>query len=116
MHALHRTDDIVNLGVVRFSIFALRHKLAQVDGIARWQLRVTRHDFKPKAVLVVEPAEGRGNGQLMKEILSAALQWEPIRLGCDHSLIARPEVRLMDSLQEGRTSSGQLRHLTYEDM
>jgi phenylacetate-CoA ligase len=115
---LHRSDDIVNLGLVRFSIYELKAKLeaiAQHAEIARWQLRVTREQRKPKAVLLVEPS-GQGDAQaLVKQIRDRMDELKGFRQAWQNGLISEPEVRLVERIEEQRTSSGKIKLAIYED-
>lgn len=112
---LHRADDIVNLGVIRFSIFELQAKLAEVAEIGKWQLRITREDYKPKAVLLVESAGKIEEGRLIAEIRDKMFELEVLRLGYDNKLIAEPAIQLVERLEEKRTSTGKLRLAIYEE-
>jgi len=115
---LYRSDDMVSLGLIRFSIYLLKDKLEEVGEhgeIAKWQLRVTREGTKPKAVLVVEP-----RGQVDKEAFAQELadkldEMEGLRQAWQNNLVARPEVRLVDELEEQRSTLGKVKLLIYED-
>ena len=115
---LHRSDDIVNLGLVRFSIYLLKEKLAEVGvhgQIANWQLRITRQDYKPKALLLVEPAGEVATEALVKEIADKIDEIDGVRQAWENGLIAQPEVRLVEELVEERTATGKVKLAIYED-
>jgi phenylacetate-CoA ligase len=115
---LYRSDDMVSLGLIRFSIYLLKDKLEEVGQhgeIAKWQLRVTREGTKPKAVLVVEP-RGRVDKEAFAQELADKLdEMEGMRQAWENNLIARPEVRLVDELEEHRSTLGKVKLLIYED-
>ena len=115
---LHRSDDIVNLGLIRFSIYQLKQKLEEVEEhgqVAKWQLRVTRENHKPKAVLIVEPTGEVETAALVKEIADKLDELEGVRQAWENGLIAQPEVRLIEELVEIRTATGKVQLAIYED-
>ncbi|MEI6510031.1 MAG: GH3 auxin-responsive promoter family protein [bacterium] len=114
IRVLHRTDDIVNLGLVRFSIFELQKRLSVLPGLGRWQLWIERQDYKPKAILKVEETESRQDSQVLKEqVLQEFLSLDAVKLGLDNHLIAEPEVQIVAAIEERRTQSGKLRMVVY---
>ncbi len=115
---LYRSDDMVSLGLIRFSIYLLKDKLEEVGThgeIAKWQLRVTREGTKPKAVLVVEPRGKVDKEAFAKELADKLDEMEGMRQAWENNLIARPEVRLVDELEERRSTLGKVKLLIYED-
>ena len=115
---LHRSDDIVNLGLVRFSTYLLKEKLGEVGAhghIGKWQLRVTRKDYKPKVILLAEPLGEVEPDLLVEEIAGKLDELEGVRQAWENGLIARPEVRLVKELVEERTATGKLKLAIYED-
>lgn len=118
IRVLHRSDDIVNLGIVRFSLLAVGEQLGAVrhwGRVADWQLRVGREGYKAKLTVVV-----RGEGVIDPKGLAAevrqALEDIPaLKAGLANQLVAEPEVRIDEDLVGKRTSSGKLRRLIYEE-
>ncbi len=117
IRVLHRADDIVNLGIVRFSLLAVGEALARLrehGRVADWQLRVTRKGYKPK-LIVIAHATGVSVPELMAEDIRQALESIPtLREGLKANVVLEPEVRLDDRLAQQRTGGGKLRRLIYE--
>jgi hypothetical protein len=116
----HRIDDIVNMGLVRFSAYQLKEKLEEVGThgqVARWQLRLTRENHKAKAVLLAQP---RGKiadpGAFVKELEEKMDELRGVKQSWESGLIAKPEARLVDEVVEKRTMSGKIRYAIYEDV
>ena len=116
---LYRSDDMVTLGLVRFSIYGLKDKLEEVGEhghIAKWQLRASREGVKAKAVLVVQPGDDVADRDAFaKEIAGKVDELEGVRQAWENGLIAQPEVRLVDELIEVRNTLGKVKLLIYEE-
>lgn len=117
LRVLHRADDIVNLGIVRFSlehIAAMLGKVRTHGCVADWQLRVTRAGYKPHLVARVR-GEGIDDEKLFAaEVRSALLQVRALAEGLANQLVAAPEIQLDPHLSTIRTASGKVRRLVYE--
>src|SRR3989304_5147224 len=50
-----RRDDLVNLGLIRFSTAELDQRLGALGGVGAWQLRIVRRGYKPQPVLYLVP-------------------------------------------------------------
>ena len=118
IRVFRRTDDVINLGLIRFSIYLLKGKLEEVrvhGRIARWQARITRVNYKPKVLLLVQPAGGVAPDAFTQEIADKMDEIEGVRQAWENGLIARPEVRLVDEVVEQRTATGKVRLAIYDD-
>ena len=116
---LYRSDDIVNMGLIRFSIYLLKQKLDEVGvhgRLAKWQLRITREGVKPKALLLVEPQGEVAEEAFVKEIADKIDVLEGVRQAWENGLIAQPEVRLVEEVVEERTTLGKVKLAIYEDV
>ena len=115
---LYRSDDMVSLGLIRFSIYLLKEKLEEVGvhgKIAKWQLRVTREGTKPKAVVLVEPAGEVVPEDFAQEIADKLDEMEGMRQAWQHGLVAKPEVQLVEHLVEQRSTLGKVKLLIYDE-
>ncbi len=113
----HRSDDIVNLGLVRFSIYELKEKLeavAEHGQVAKWQLRITRVNSKPKAIVLVQPVAKVAAEPLIREIKDKIDELTGVRQAWQNGMIAEPEVRLVDQVEEQRTATGKIKLAVYE--
>lgn len=116
---LCRSDDIVNMGLIRFSIYLLKQKLDEVGvhgQVGKWQLRITREGVKPKALLLVEPQGEVAVEAFVKEIADKIDELEGVRQAWENGLIAQPEVRLVEAVVEERTTLGKVKLAIYEDV
>ncbi len=114
----HRSDDVINLGLIRFSIYLLKDKLEEVGmhgRIARWQARITRENHRPKVLLLVQPAGAVVATAFVQEIADRIDDIEGVRQAWENGLIAQPEVRLIEELVEMRTATGKVQLAIYED-
>ena len=120
INVLHRSDDIVNLGLIRFSIYELKRKLeeekAEHGQVAKWQLRLTRENYKPKAVLLVEPIGEVDERAFAQEVKDKLGDIGGIRQSWQSNLIAEPEIQVVQELREVRTATGKVQLAIYEDV
>jgi len=118
IRVLHRADDIVNLGIIRFSLVALGEQLAKVQArgrVADWQLRVGRDGYKARLSVIIR-AEGVSDDRgLVAEVRQALDGIPALKEGIANRLVAEPEIRIDDGLAGERTASGKLRRLIYEE-
>ena len=117
LRVLHRADDIVNLGIVRFSLVQLGELLAQpgpAGVVADWQIHVTRTGYKPWLVLLVRPSAPVDEDAFLTQVRAALLELKPVREGLASGVIAQPEIRLAEDLVPQRSSSGKVRRLIYD--
>ena len=114
---LHRCDDVVNLGLIRFSTSLLQAKLAAVSKsgcILRWRLRLTREGIRPKMRLEVNPARMDSAAALRQEILEHLDEIEGVAQGRKNGLIAEPEIRFVEAIGNDRGQSGKDRLVLYD--
>lgn len=115
---LHRSDDLINLGLIRFSIYGIKEKmdrLEQSGQITGWQLRITRDHVKPKALILVAPGADSERSVLIKTVRDMFDDIEGVTEAAANGLIAVPEVRLVDRVEQERTASGKIRMAVYEE-
>ncbi|MCX6555411.1 MAG: GH3 auxin-responsive promoter family protein [Candidatus Aminicenantes bacterium] len=114
---LHRSDDIISLGLIRFSIYLLKSKLEAVSingRIGQWRLRLTREGVKPKMLLEVRSERPAAEAALRREILERIDEIEGVRQARENGLIAAPEIRFVEEISDTRGQSGKDRLVTYE--
>jgi len=118
IRVLHRADDIVNLGVIRFSLLAVGEQLAKVQRcgrVADWQLRVGRAGYKARLTVVVRAEGASDTTGLAAEVRQALDGIAALKEGLTNHLVAEPEIRVEAGLVGERTASGKLRRLIYEE-
>jgi phenylacetate-CoA ligase len=114
---LHRCDDIINLGLVRFSIFLLKSKLEAVTKngrIGQWRLRLTREGVKPKMLLEIKAAQMDATDAFRQEIRERIDEIEGVAQARKNGLIADPEVRFVEDIHDDRGQSGKDKLVVYE--
>ena len=115
---LQRSDDLVNLGVIRIGTFELKEKLDGISSpaaVARWQLRVGRQGYKPLLRILVRPAAAVDEAEMVAAVKAAMDQLKVLRAGVENGLICEPVVELVPDLEDRVSTSGKFRPLVYED-
>jgi phenylacetate-CoA ligase len=109
-----RRDDLVNLGVIRFSTVELETRLQALAGpasLSSWQLHVTRDGYKPRPTLLVVPAPGADPRRVEDDARGALLSIDVLRAGVEHGIVLNPTIRVVDRLDDERTWSGKPRRV-----
>ena len=118
INILQRSDDLVNLGVIRFSTFVIKDILdgiSQPSKIKQWQLRVGREKYKPTLTVIIRPETTCDEGDLIDRVSSGLDQIEMLKTGWENELIYKPRVIIDPDLGDRLSSSGKFRPLVYED-
>jgi phenylacetate-CoA ligase len=118
INILQRSDDLVNLGVIRFSTFAIKEeleKIKQPSAISKWQLRVSRIEYKPLLTVLIKPEKTINQKQMVEEVHNALMNIEALQLGTENELIHNPKIAIDYDLDTRQSSSGKFRPLVYED-
>jgi phenylacetate-CoA ligase len=117
VHILHRADDMVSLGYIRFSVLAIGEQLARVchyGKVVDWQLTVTRDGYRPKLIVQIQAENVSDPAALQGEAQEALLRISQLRQGLERNVLAEPEIRLEDRLAQIHTASGKRRRLVYD--
>ena len=102
-----RSDATICLGAVRFPAAELDKKLLAktVHGEAqRWQLKIEREGYRPKAIIRVEPrGEIRDRELFLQEISDRLRELEILRAGIENKIVVEPVILLEKKISnEGR--------------
>ncbi len=115
-----RRDDLVNLGLVRFSTDELDRRLGALHGIASWQLRIHRRGYKPQPVLFLVPgihsSDPGGAAHLAADAARAMLEIDVLKLGIESGLVLPVEVKIVSAIDDVRTWSGKRRRVIEETL
>ncbi len=114
---LQRIDDVVNMGIVRFSTFELDACLASISNngkVNEWQLRIVYEGYKPKPVLWVEAINVGKNEAFVDEVKTKLLGIKALQLGCEAGIVAQPDIRVLERINEHRTPTGKLKRVIYD--
>ncbi len=109
-----RRDDLINLGLIRFSTMELEGRLQALSpagALAAWQLHIVREGYKPRPVLFVVPGAGADGARLAADAHKALSEIDVLRIGCENGIVLDPQVRVVAELQEERTWSGKPRRV-----
>ena len=102
-----RSEATICLGAVRFPAAELDKKLLAktVHGEAqRWQLKIEREGYRPKAIIRVEPpGEIRDRELFLQEISNRLRELEILRAGIENKIVVEPVILLEKKISnEGR--------------
>ena len=113
-----RLDDIVNMGLIRFSILEVEACLGRVSRsgtITNWQLKMEREGYRPKPLLFIQGNASNAEQDLLDEVRSRMMEIAILKTGCERGLVAHPEIRMVPRIDEVRTATGKLRRVIYGD-
>jgi phenylacetate-CoA ligase len=108
-----RRDDLVNLGLIRFSTAELDTRLSAVPGIGSWQLRIVRRGYKPQPVLYLVPL-GIARPALAADAARALDSIEALKVGVDNGLVLAPEIKIVPEIADVLTWSGKRKRVIQE--
>ena len=114
---LQRKDDMINLGVIRFSTLHLEEKFQEVSNygeVAQWQVVVQRVEWRAKFKFLIEVKNVKDEVKLKQEITDKILELKQINASLENGMLAPLEINFIDNLEEERTGTGKLRHVIYE--
>ena len=109
-----RRDDLVNLGLIRFSTAELDQRLGALGGITNWQLRIVRRGYKPQPMLYLVPTTGADPAEVTGAAGRALNDIDVLRLGIENGLVLPVEVKAVPQIDEVRTWSGKRRRVIEE--
>jgi phenylacetate-CoA ligase len=115
---LQRSDDLVNLGVIRVGTFEIKEKLdaiSQPTTVAGWQLRVSRVGYKPLLRILIRPSSPVDQTEMIAAVRAAVDQLESLHLGVEGGLVCEPVIEIVHDLEDRLSTSGKFRPLVYEE-
>ncbi|MCF2144273.1 MAG: GH3 auxin-responsive promoter family protein [Candidatus Heimdallarchaeota archaeon] len=117
LEIIGRTDDVINLGIIRFSTIEFDSILkSNFDHgqVALWEVYVSREGFKPKLTLSIEPSQVSNEEQFKEEILAALLEFRTFKLGLENELFVFDSIKIVDKLQLEIIGQGKRRRIRYD--
>ncbi|MGQ0569121.1 MAG: phenylacetate--CoA ligase family protein [Armatimonadota bacterium] len=111
---LGRRDDLINMGLIRFSTVELETRLQALPAEAApaaWQIHIVREGYKPRPILQVVPGPGVDAARLATAAKQTLLDIPVLRAGCDVGIVLEPLVSIVDRIAEERTWSGKPRRV-----
>ena len=116
VRVLHRLDDIINMGLIRFSIQELENEMAHVGrhGVVRqWQIMLGRQGYKPSPRLIIEAAGVTNAEAMVEEVKECLGRIEILQKGIDTGLVLPTEIVLSPGIEPVTTATGKLRRVIY---
>jgi len=114
---LGRTDDIINLGVIRFSTLIFENILKtdfKYGQVRLWEVFISRDGFKPKLTLTIEPTRVSNETEFKKEVFKALHSFSTFKIGFENELFLFDEIKLVDRLQLEIIGQGKRRKVRYD--
>ncbi len=116
IRVLRRLDDIINMGLIRFSVHDLDCALKEVGSfgvIARWQLNMDRQGYKPLPKLSVAGSGVTDPTAFQNEVFKRLMGIKILAQGVESGLVCPPQILLRDELVEETTATGKLKRVVY---
>ncbi|MHA1665083.1 MAG: phenylacetate--CoA ligase family protein [Candidatus Njordarchaeales archaeon] len=114
---LGRTDDVINLGVIRFSSYIINQLLSgpfSHGSINKWEIYISRKGFKPKLTLRVEPEFVKNEEKFKKEIFNKLYSFNVFKLGFDNGLFIFDDIQFVSNLKLEIIGQGKSRRIRYD--
>jgi phenylacetate-CoA ligase len=116
IRVLHRLDDIINMGLIRFSVQELENAMAHVDRhgvVHQWQIILERRGYKPSPRLIIEAADMTNADAMVEEVKECLGRIEILQKGIDTGLVLPPDIVLSPEIEIVTTATGKLRRVIY---
>jgi phenylacetate-CoA ligase len=113
---LRRLDDVVNMGMIRFSIQEIDKVLAKVrhhGSIRQWQMLLSRNGYKPSLQLKVAGIKITDSLAFTEEIRQCLSGISILVKGIEAGLVCPPEIRLESEIDEKTTATGKAQRIIY---
>jgi phenylacetate-CoA ligase len=113
---LRRLDDIINMGIIRFSVQEFESILKQVQkygSIEQWQVCMTRQDYKPLLKLMVTGVNISDSKLFIDDIRQNIFKIRILQTGAEGGLVCQPEISIEDKIDIITTVTGKLRRVIY---
>jgi len=117
IRVLYRLDDIVNMGLIRFSTQEVENAMAGITRHAKvrgWQIELKREGYKPSPRLIVECSGVTDPDGLITEIRDGLYRIDILKLGIDAGLILPPDIVINAGRKPGMTASGKTKRIVYD--
>ena len=117
MEILGRTDDVINLGVIRLSSIVINSVLTsdfKSGRIGKWEIFVSREGYKPKLSLRIEPEEVKEEEEFKQEIFKKLYDLDIFKTGLDTGLFVFDDIQFVDKLRLEIVGQGKARRIRYD--
>jgi phenylacetate-CoA ligase len=113
---LHRLDDIINMGLIRFTIQEIENALAAVNqhgAVDKWQIRLERRGYKPAPVMIIQGKNLNDPEAFVAEVKGQLSSIKTLHRGLEAGLVCQPEILLQEKIKEETTATGKLKRVIY---
>jgi phenylacetate-CoA ligase len=113
---LRRIDDIINMGLIRFSLQEVETALAGVSrhgSVSKWQMCLARQGYKPIPRLKIVGSNISNPEAFTFEVREQLSEIKILQRGVESGLVCRPEILLEAIIDEATTSTGKLKKVVY---
>ena len=112
-----RTDNVINLGVIRLSSIIFDQQLRKdfkTGAVKVWEVLVSRDGYKPKISLTIEPEFVKNEDEFRKELFDSLHSFDLFQRGYDNSLFIFDEIKFVDNLKLEIYGQGKSRTIRYD--
>ena len=112
-----RTDNVINLGVIRLSsiIFdRLLRKEFKTGAIKLWEVLVSRDGYKPKISLTIEPEFIKDEEAFRKDLFESLHSFDIFQRGYDNELFIFDKIKFVDNLKLEIYGQGKSKTIRYD--
>ncbi|WEU40491.1 MAG: GH3 auxin-responsive promoter family protein [Candidatus Odinarchaeum yellowstonii] len=116
LKVLGRSDDIVNMGVIRFSSTSINQVLKsdmKNGKVDKWGIYISRKGYKPLLKLRIQPSEVKDEKLFREEIFSNLLNIEAFKTGFEAGLFILEPFEFTDQLNLEVIGQGKTRLIRY---
>jgi phenylacetate-CoA ligase len=116
IEVLRRLDDIINMGLIRFSIHELTMALSAVErygSVDNWQLQMKRDGYKPLPEMHVTGKNISDAPLFINEVKEQLMSIKILKQGVDSGLVFQPVVVLEERIKDETTPTGKLKRVVY---
>ncbi|MFW9922881.1 MAG: phenylacetate--CoA ligase family protein [Candidatus Thorarchaeota archaeon] len=114
---LGRSDNVINLGFIRFSSIMfdnLLRKEFKNGSVNLWEVYVSREGFKPKLSITIEPKNVKDEAALKKELFDSLHSLDIFQRGYDNQLFLFDDFKFTDKLELEVYGQGKRRTIRYD--
>lgn len=112
-----RTDNVINLGVIRLSSIIFDQYLRKnfkSGKVKFWEVLVSRDGYKPKISLTVEPEFIKNEEEFRKDLFESLHSFDIFQRGYDNELFVFDEIKFVDNLKLEIYGQGKSRIIRYD--
>jgi phenylacetate-CoA ligase len=114
---LRRLDDIINMGMIRFSLQDMENALARVcrnGTVEQWQICLSRKGYKPLPKLHVCGCNISDATAFTGEIGQVLSGINVLEMGIKNGLVCQPEIYVEDKIENKTTATGKTQRVIYD--